>query len=341
MASPHTRGWTPDRQDALGPADGFPAHAGMDRMPSERRRCRSRLPRTRGDGPWRSGGTSAATRASPHTRGWTRPAPEPDVSAAGFPAHAGMDPGRATGRLFVQRLPRTRGDGPGSASARRRRCAGFPAHAGMDPAAPHSSAERIRLPRTRGDGPLPVRGAAPAAAASPHTRGWTAHFDGSPLEVRGFPAHAGMDPMPPPTRSNRTWLPRTRGDGPWRACGRTCGGEASPHTRGWTPCACSDSASSTGFPAHAGMDHVLAGQVQSGNWLPRTRGDGPHAAGGIGGEVAASPHTRGWTRRGGPWAPAAGGFPAHAGMDHVHAEHRCLGPGLPRTRGDGPAIPAG
>ena len=29
-ASPHTRGWTPDAGVGDRPADGFPAHAGMD-----------------------------------------------------------------------------------------------------------------------------------------------------------------------------------------------------------------------------------------------------------------------------------------------------------------------
>ena len=69
--SPHTRGWTGCRQDPRQGRRVFPAHAGMDRGATMRRRHRRRVPRTRGDGP-----ESARIHA---------------VSAHVFPAHAGMD----------------------------------------------------------------------------------------------------------------------------------------------------------------------------------------------------------------------------------------------------------
>ena len=152
VASPHTRGWT--RQLELAPACrlGFPAHAGMDPSAPSARPPSTRLPRTRGDGPQRLAGGGTYQWASPHTRGWTRPAGRGGPPTGGFPAHAGMDRRPRRPRRPRGRLPRTRGDGPRYASASMRRLVasphtrgwtlrpgaddarrgGFPAHAGMD-----------------------------------------------------------------------------------------------------------------------------------------------------------------------------------------------------------------
>ena len=139
----------------------------------------------------------------------------PDIeAAAGFPAHAGMDRGHVGRKEDGTRLPRTRGDGPTSGSllalattasphtrgwtlsppgwAGSKR--GFPAHAGMDPRSPASGSAAPRLPRTRGDGPYQAYVGQPEPAASPHTRGWTSGRGHDPGALRGFPAHAGMDP---------------------------------------------------------------------------------------------------------------------------------------------------
>ena len=51
-ASPHTRGWTPRTPDHRLVGRGFPAHAGMDPGTVALARLPTRLPRTRGDGPW-------------------------------------------------------------------------------------------------------------------------------------------------------------------------------------------------------------------------------------------------------------------------------------------------
>ena len=71
------------------------------------------------------------------------------------------------------------------------------------------------------------------AWASPHTRGWTRGPDGRRPDVRGFPAHAGMDLARITVMTLSPGLP--------------------PHTRGWTP------ESSAGLSADPGF--------------PRTRGD--------------------------------------------------------------------
>ena len=153
--------------------------------------------------------------ASPHTRGWTRGHLMEEVAIQGFPAHAGMDPCRASAWRALPGLPRTRGDGPMAvrhwpvqmaASPHTRgwtpfdvvvhvRVEGFPAHAGMDPQKGTPKRVHPRLPRTRGDGPSGTPATAPSSAASPHTRGWTLSRHGEAGPEPGFPAHAGMDPL--------------------------------------------------------------------------------------------------------------------------------------------------
>ena len=93
---------------------------------------------------------------------------------------------------------------------------------------------------------------------------------------------------------------------------------------------------SRSIPACAGMDPAGGAGGGGGGGVPRTRGDGPlhrcrAALGGVG-----SPHTRGWTLGVQPVPVSRRGFPAHAGMDPGAAGPRPAGPGVPRTRGDGP-----
>ena len=57
----------------------------------------------------------------------------------------------------------------------------------------------------------------------------------------------------------------------------------------------------------------------------------------IGVDVAASPHTRGWTASGAFNESTETGFPAHAGMDPLSDGSVLSYDRLPRTRGDGPA----
>ena len=149
-----------------------------------------------------------------------------------------------------------------------------------------------------------------------------------------------MDPPHQPTSGVRSWLPRTRGDGPEATAGTGGGDGASPHTRGWTPHHRRHPLPRHGFPAHAGMDPASAIESRTVARLPRTRGDGP-----IDGEPVchggrASPHTRGWTVQSIVDSRPPRGFPAHAGMDlrrSVGADDTIR---LPRTRGDGPQCDA-
>ena len=75
-------------------------------------------------------------------------------------------------------------------------------------------------------------------------------------------------------------------------------------------------------------------------WLPRTRGDGPGARIGAQSAAEAPPHTRGWTPAPDARLAQLPGSPAHAGMDLRIERHDGRRRRLPRTRGDGPWIPA-
>ena len=273
-ASPPTRGWTRGLERGQGRGRGFPAHAGMDRSLHGAGGHRRRLPRPRGDGPRRLLATDEIVEASPPTRGWTACADRSPRLPRGFPAHAGMDPCRPAAPRTVRRLPRPRGDGPSpsasppasaeaspptrgwtqQAGVPPSHCVGFPAHAGMDPAPSTWFARASRLPRPRGDGPELHVSPDDMILASPPTRGWTLGLGVEPAHEHGFPAHAGMDPRSAPTDRRRRRLPRPRGDGPPADVSGTLQGKASPPTRGWTCSRSSPASSSTGFPAHAGMD---------------------------------------------------------------------------------------
>ena len=113
---------------------------------------------------------------------------------------------------------------------------------------------------------------------------------------------------------------------------------APPHTRGWTPLAVRSRLSARGSPAHAGMDPSARTTQPTQRRLPRTRGDGPDPAMTIVVSGMAPPHTRGWTPIFLVFPAIFGGSPAHAGMDPLSMRCRVGNKGLPRTRGDGPAL---
>ena len=356
-ASPHTRGWTRGRRPDGVDHGGFPAHAGMDPSRCGAGSPAARLPRTRGDGPSTAAWRRNHLRASPHTRGWTHRPTHSGPLATGFPAHAGMDPSRGRSPPRRRRLPRTRGDGPEHPGRGRGSCrasphtrgwtpglavdhrpqVGFPAHAGMDPPAARGRGAARGLPRTRGDGPCRVSPTASSSAASPHTRGWTRGGPRVALPLRGFPAHAGMDPAAVGEGALRRGLPRTRGDGPSSSFPPRADVVASPHTRGWTRRHRRARRPALGFPAHAGMDPPRRSGTACCCGLPRTRGDGPSSGSPPRGRRSASPHTRGWTHGRHEPVDRGDGFPAHAGMDPKSRSRRPADARLPRTRGDGPA----
>ena len=143
--------------------------------------------------------------------------------------------------------------------------------------------------------------------------------DWSPIWTRpGFPAHAGMDPVPGTSPRPGDRFPRPRGDGPLWADTHYKILTVSPPTRGWTSEIANIARRRTGFPAHAGMDQMLVQALADLPEFPRPRGDGPEASFAAAIRSSVSPPTRGWT---------------------VSARRTRLGQvydGFPRPRGDGP-----
>ena len=238
-------------------------------------------------------------------------------------------------------LPRPRGDGPSSrvsmrasslappptrgwtaARARRtERGGGSPAHAGMDRGRLRWRRRTRRLPRPRGDGPVGGDTDRGWRTAPPPTRGWTRRRRRAMADLRGSPAHAGMD-LPYRVHSHaHGGLPRPRGDGPSRSPTSCPARGAPPPTRGWTVGALVGGRPSVGSPAHAGMDPGRSCCWPRSPGLPRPRGDGPEHQCCPGRPPMAPPPTRGWTRGRHVVVVEDQGSPAHAGMDPVGCHH--------------------
>ncbi|ACL64142.1 conserved hypothetical protein [Anaeromyxobacter dehalogenans 2CP-1] len=235
-ASPRARGSTRAHHRGGRPRAGFPACAGIDPVEATVAAVTSRLPRVRGDRPRAEPGSFPDHWASPRARGSTRGEPAHRDDAHGFPACAGIDPPRSQGPGRRCRLPRVRGDRPGShirkalsdaASPRARGSTpveqvaevggrGFPACAGIDPASTTPGRRRRRLPRVRGDRPVVDGRDRERIPASPRARGSTRPGRVLRAEVGGFPACAGIDPAARGRPSRGGGLPRVRGDRPWR-----------------------------------------------------------------------------------------------------------------------------
>ncbi len=137
--------------------------------------------------------------------------------------------------------------------------------------------------------------------------------------------------------ADRAGLPRARGDGPDGRFWALSPPLASPRSRGWTPRRRGRGRARGGFPALAGMDPWPPKSAETEAWLPRARGDGPATSPASRTAPAASPRSRGWTRRCSQGRAAGDGFPALAGMDPASPASRRSPSWLPRARGDGPA----
>ena len=253
-----------------------------------------RLPRARGDGPYRSTSTRFRRRASPRSRGWTpKRGSTPrarGASLGGAPAGSGrgIDPARAWG---FRRNGRWR-----SRISNRPRA-------------------RVGLPRTARPPTGRVRSTPRARGASPRSRGWTPTSTCSVAPATGFPALAGMDPMRERRAGAGRGLPRARGDGPATSVMSGRSHLASPRSRGWTSPTAARIAARAGFPALAGMDPPGARGPRGRSGLPRARGDGPVSRRPVGGSKWASPRSRGWTLHVVHRDVGDLGFPALAGMD--------------------------
>ncbi len=250
VAPPHTRGSTRRAADGLDPGGGSAAHAGIDPGSVASRSKSSRLPRTRGDRPWNNRRWGKRKKAPPHTRGSTlRPHVVPPT-AAGSPAHAGIDlPRGALHPARAWRLPRTRGDRPACSPCspmqatapphtrgsirlherRAARAAGSPAHAGIYRTATVSPSSTWRLPRTPGDRPGAKTKVLEVLEAPPHTRGST-FVGGRRGETQaGSPADTALGPCRAAGPISPAGLARTSGQRVSRLPS-----SAPPHVRGST-----------------------------------------------------------------------------------------------------------
>ena len=96
--------------------------------------------------------------------------------------------------------------------------------------------------------------------ATPHTRGSTLKDQETIYHIGGYPAYAGIDPIPRRAERRRIRLPRIRGDRPGRSWRRWYSRPATPHTRGSTLYPIQNGIFRRGYPAYAGIDpkrHIL------------------------------------------------------------------------------------
>ncbi len=358
-AAPHARGSTLPVTHATALRAGCPACAGIDLRVPVTRESLPRLPRMRGDRPLKGRYLYSVRGAAPHARGSTRGLLVLVGPVVGCPACAGIDPHRTRCPSRSPRLPRMRGDRPAAGRARAAeqvaaphargstrlpwpsqcQASGCPACAGIDPARPSWPCTRRGLPRMRGDRPHAMRGGAPLIAAAPHARGSTRAPRRVGRRCAGCPACAGIDPRLAQHLDGDGGLPRMRGDRPTPVCERSDPKRAAPHARGSTRRFAGMNTDITGCPACAGIDPESWRTSSSRRWLPRMRGDRPYATLLGANTTRAAPHARGSTRPSPALCRPRAGCPACAGIDPSYFENTVDCSGLPRMRGDRPAVP--
>ncbi len=209
---------------------------------------------------------------SPHPRGWSTSGAFCYPSHPLLPAPAGMVPRRSPRPRRCRPAPRTRGDGPGTASRidRATTCSPhprgwsprplhqlhavplLPAPAGMVPRSTADQPRRATAPRTRGDGPHQARRSGDGDACSPHPRGWSRGPHHHRPARHLLPAPAGMVPLTAPSTygpglllapagmvpaartcaRERRTAPCTRRDGPRSSASRWRPAICSPHPQG-------------------------------------------------------------------------------------------------------------
>ncbi len=236
---------------------------------------------------------------------------------------------------YVRATPHARGS-THPCCTRRRRTRGYPACAGIDLRMVHDADLRSRLPRMRGDRPTAGHGAGGPQQATPHARGSTSTTIRDNLPWDGYPACAGIDPVPVRAEPGTPGLPRMRGDRPLHARPFQPQLKATPHARGSTPACPPVPAPTQGYPACAGIDLAIHSQQATRPGLPRMRGDRPRDSLAAGHPAWATPHARGSTRQEQGAAPSRTGYPACAGIDRGRERGQAADQRLPRMRGDRP-----
>ncbi len=165
----------------------------------------------------------------------------------------------------------------------------------MVPRWPTTRCRNLPAPRARGDGPWHPGCRCSVEPCSPRTRGWSLRRDRRQPRRRLLPAHAGMVPSGPTTRTLASPAPRARGDGPWTDEGNSVVAACSPRTRGWSRHGRTRLHGHALLPAHAGMVPRSALSCHVFSSAPRARGDGPPTGRPFTRGGHCSPRTRGWS----------------------------------------------
>ncbi len=127
----------------------------------------------------------------------------------------------------------------------------------------------------RGDRPVDDTGWTQLVMFTPHARGSTAEIKTSFLELKVYPACAGIDRTCSAPLGTMFCLPRMRGDRPRRVTEAVASGKFTPHARGSTRHPRSWRPIPVVYPACAGIDLYNDDQNLLRPCLPRMRGDRP------------------------------------------------------------------
>ena len=213
----------------------------------------------------------------------------------------------------------------------------FPTRVGMVRYRGGCCNQRGRIPHPRGDGPVRPYGPTQAQMYSPPAWGWSAGQWRGRVCEHVFPTRVGMVRVLVEGPIHLRRIPHPRGDGPSRACGRSCPWAYSPPAWGWSARQKRDLQHSQVFPTRVGMVRIIVGDTALWRRIPHPRGDGPPARYSNGSATAYSPPAWGWS---GPQRPRRRDvpvFPTRVGMVRLPRMiwKGCWG--IPHPRGDGPA----
>ncbi len=175
----------------------------------------------------------------------------------------------------------------------------------------------------------------------PRTRGSTRQHRLEAGQHHVSPAYAGIDLLFRFSAAICSGLPRVRGDRPYMRTQVRLQALSPPRTRGSTLPALFAAQDQEVSPAYAGIDPRATASHTGRTGLPRVRGDRPAASRSISTAISSPPRTRGSTRAAQQVAMDDGVSPAYAGIDLYQSAGQQSDTGLPRVRGDRPALSVG
>ena len=188
----------------------------------------------------------------------------------------------------------------------------------------------------RGDPPQAHHNKLKQHQSTPHARGSTFQSPFVNHHLPVYPACAGIHLSKGYPQQPNWGLPRMRGDPPEDPTSSVGKQTSTPHARGSTVNASSDSTASGVYPACAGIHLCTLLWQATGACLPRMRGDPPAQIRPKTGRFASTPHARGSTPSSKTQTLLRKVYPACAGIHLARINQREARVGLPRMRGDPP-----